>query len=995
MNGHHEPLLVGLSVLTAIFASYAALNLVYSVSLASGKARVAWLAGGAVAMGSGIWSMHFIGMLAFRVPGTPVAYDPSLLVLSVVTAMLASGLALFVAARGRGGYRSLLAGASAMAAAIAGMHYIGMWSMRMGATIRWDRGLVAASLAIAFAASYAALWLAFRYSRDERYRVAWVQAAGSSVMGLAIAGMHYTAMAAAAFEPAAGRQIRDHHLLSTADLAAPVALSSLGILAAAILASLIDRRLRGRAAEILDSITDAFVAVDEAWRLTYVNRPALHLFGSEPEELLGRVLWEQFTEADRALLSEYLVRVNRERVTVTFEALMQQPAAWYEIRGYPTRGGLSITFRDITRQKESEQMLERSTATLQAVVDASPDVVELLDMDGCFRWVSPSLGEVLGYSGEDLNGTPMMELVHPDDRQAFAAALADVVAGRAEEIRLRYRARHRVGDWVMLEAHGRPVRHPREAGVVLIARDVTRDHILEERVRETQEVYRQLFDNNPFPMWTVDPESLAFLDVNRAATDRYGYSREAFLALTLRDIRPPEEVPLMLAAVSMPHEGDRFSAHIPHCHRTRDGTLLDVEVHSHSIVVQGQKIFVAVANDVTERRRAQAAVEESHQLVSSIVEGTPDTIYVKDLDGRYVPINSAGARAFGRPADQIIGQDDLALFPPELARTFVAGDAQVKSSGEMISYEERFSSPNGLQTFTTTKLPRHDPGGAIVGIIGISRNITKRKEAEEALRSAKEEAERANRAKSEFLSRMSHELRTPMNAILGFAQILEMDVQGDDDQESVAQILRAGRHLLSLIDEVLDLSKIEADRLELTLEPVSLAELSTRMLELVRSSAAQQEVAIEVAPSVQARAVRADPQRLGQVLLNLLSNGIKYNHAGGTVWIACTDGPEQRLRIEVTDSGRGIPPEKLERLFTPFDRLDMESVGIPGTGLGLSLSKRLVTAMGGEMGVYSVSGRGSTCWIELPRVDSSVMAAHADEGVRDLTMVASAERLVL
>jgi len=240
-------------------------------------------------------------------------------------------------------------------------------------------------------------------------------------------------------------------------------------------------------------------------------------------------------------------------------------------------------------------------------------------------------------------------------------------------------------------------------------------------------------------------------------------------------------------------------------------------------------------------------------------------------------------------------------------------------------------------------------------------------------RRAEEEADRANRAKSDFLSRMSHELRTPLNGILGFAQLLQMESLPADQEESVTHILKAGRHLLGLINEVLDISRIEAGRLQLSLEPVPVGDTLRGAVDLVRPLAAQRDIELVAEVADDHRHVLADRQRLQQVLLNLLSNAVKYNRTRGAVAVSCEERSGGRLRMLVTDTGHGISPDKIERLFTPFDRLGADGAGIEGTGLGLVLSKHLVEVMGGTLDVTSQVGVGSTFAVEFP-----LTAAPAD-----------------
>ena len=247
-------------------------------------------------------------------------------------------------------------------------------------------------------------------------------------------------------------------------------------------------------------------------------------------------------------------------------------------------------------------------------------------------------------------------------------------------------------------------------------------------------------------------------------------------------------------------------------------------------------------------------------------------------------------------------------------------------------------------------------------------------------RRAEEKADHANRAKSDFLSRMSHELRTPLNGILGFAQLLEMESLPADQEESVAQILKAGRHLLGLINEVLDISRIETGRLQLSLEPVPVGETLRGALDIVRPLAAQHGIALNAGAADERQHVLADRQRLQQVLLNLLSNAVKYNRTGGTVAVSCEEILGERLRILVRDTGHGISPDKLDRLFTPFDRLGAEGTGVEGTGLGLALSKHLVDVMGGTLDVTSQVGVGSTFAVELPLTAAPVEALEPRGG---------------
>jgi PAS domain S-box-containing protein len=294
-------------------------------------------------------------------------------------------------------------------------------------------------------------------------------------------------------------------------------------------------------------------------------------------------------------------------------------------------------------------------------------------------------------------------------------------------------------------------------------------------------------------------------------------------------------------------------------------------------------------------------------------------------------------------------------------------------------------------------VPEIDDDGQIVAVLGYIVDVDDRRRAELAQREAQETADAANRAKSEFLSRMSHELRTPLNAVLGFGQLLEIEDLSESQRDAVDHILKGGRHLLDLINEVLDISRIEAGDLALSPESVLAADLIQDAVDLLRPLADDRGIQLVVDRSEACECyVLADRQRAKQVLLNLLSNAVKYNRPKGTVAVSCDQPSDTRVRISVADTGMGIPAERLGMLFTPFERLGAEQTGEEGTGIGLALSKSLAEAMGGTLGVTSNLGKGSTFGFELPRVEGPVERyERLNGGTEPVVEPASGRQVVL
>ena len=355
-----------------------------------------------------------------------------------------------------------------------------------------------------------------------------------------------------------------------------------------------------------------------------------------------------------------------------------------------------------------------------------------------------------------------------------------------------------------------------------------------------------------------------------------------------------------------------------------------------------------------------------------------DLLCTAGFDGCFKHLNPAWEQTLGWTVQELCSRPFVEFVHPDDREQTAAEGARLMSVGhETRSFENRYRCKDGSYRILLWSA-RSTPDEGL--IYATARDVTDHNLAEHAAHAARAEAERANQAKSEFLSRMSHELRTPLNAVIGFGQLLELDELQPRQSEAVDQILKGGRHLLELINEVLDISRIESGSMSISPEPVHLDNVLTDALSLIRPLADAAQVRLTNGPPDCAQVyVLADQQRVMQVFINVLANAIKYNRPGGEVTVHCTQLTDGRIEVAITDTGVGMNPAQLTRLFDPFDRLGAESTEIAGTGLGLALSRGLMHAMGGTINAESEPGAGTTMRIQLDRAQQPTGGPAADE----------------
>jgi PAS domain S-box-containing protein len=638
------------------------------------------------------------------------------------------------------------------------------------------------------------------------------------------------------------------------------------------------------------------------------------------------------------------------------------------------------TGRDVTARNANTAELAANFEMTKAIFAAAADLIVIVDRDLVIGQNSPRGQSFFGYDDDAALGASVFQVMHPDDRPAAERVLQQMFEANSDEIvTLRFRARHSAGHWMVVEARGHALRTENGPALqaVFVARDLTESIAVEAQLAESRETTRAILDAAIDSIIVIDRD-LKILEANPgtqslhgvAAHDRVGrdvaelvyaedreFVRESFLAAFAED-----------GAVS-------FRTRMNHV----DGRLVTIEVRGRTLHdSEGPPTrLVFISRDITASVNWEAALARSFAKNKAILDAAPDSIVVIGRDLVIIEASPGTERIYGYPKEERMGRsamtimhpDDQPLVAAELERMFANG------SDELLNYRFRAHHADGrwLIIETRGRLLGNEDDQEEPRAVLVSRDVTEAVAFEEALAAAKEEAERANAAKSEFMSRMSHELRTPLNSVLGFAQILQMELDSKEDLELVDHVYKSGQHLLTLINEVLDISRVESGNIALAPESIALHDLVAECLDIIGPQAKERSVGITSSDSFD-YSVMADHLRLKQVILNLLSNAIKYNRSHGSVTLRCSTR-SHFVRFSVTDTGFGIAPELRERLFTAFDRLDAETRGIEGTGLGLTLSKTLVEAMGGTLGYETVVDEGSTFWFELPRFGAAQRAS--------------------
>jgi PAS domain S-box-containing protein len=716
-------------------------------------------------------------------------------------------------------------------------------------------------------------------------------------------------------------------------------------------------------------------------RLAYLNPAFERVWGRPVGDFLqgGSLFYQTLHPDDRARVQAAYALPAEQRKGVQEYRILRPDGTVRRIRdrAFPTGGPGEHRLRvagiaeDITQSWLDQEQLRLQAAALEA----SSTAIVIADRNGDIQWANRAFSTLTGYSVQQIQGQNPRILQSGLQSAAFYQDLWDtILAGlpwRGELVNKR-----KDGSLYDEYLQITPVRDSlgQITHFVAIKEDITERKRLEQQLRQSEAGLKAAQSVARVGNWYYyfDTDQVEWSEemyrIFGLRPEEFGHSFEAFLRCVHPDDRPllqqanREELanarPLELEfRIVLPDGQVKFIREVSEPIHDPSGAVIGLFGTSQDISVYKQQELALRASEVLVRETQRIARLGSWQW---------------DVQTNQVAFTEELCEIYGVAREQVSRLEDVwgLIHPDDQPRV---EQLTAWSVGQQDSFELEFRilTPAGAEKHVVSHSHAVcDPSGQVVQRFGTVQDITERVLAERN-RQAREIAEAASQAKSEFLSRMSHELRTPLNSILGFAQLLELELSEPGQRQSLEYILLAGRHLLGLINEILDISRIEAGRMVLSLEPVLVCEVLEEAVQLSRPLADARGIQIET-PSTPGSStqVLADRQRLLQVLLNLLSNAIKYNREGGKVGLDCHPTAELKLRFNVHDTGPGIPPSMTHRLFMPFDRLGLRDS--EGTGLGLTLSRHLIEAMGGRLGVESTPGQGSTFWFELSRAQAAV-----------------------
>lgn len=1001
--GVYNDNLMFLSIFIAIISSYAAFDIMHRIYRSTRKGRVFWIAAGSYILGLGIWTTHFIGMLSYDIHAN-VTYNLALNVSSLLVSWMVSFITFYFVVKQEQTLFTGLICTFIMSTGFMSVHFLGMRSLHMEFAIEYNFLLASLSVILAYLVSWIGFYL-FNYFRNNEKNRFKKTVLSAVFVGCGIACVHYMAMEAVSITG-----VPDVHKLSeiiqfdkfsyhisAEELGYAIGLAVIMIVVTIVILAYFDKSK----AEKLQKLTKAqyksliehnpciVFTVDTDGIIQDVNPKGLEMINEQKEEIVSKSLFSYFKEEEQSELADKFTGLYAKKI-VEFETFIRvgeskwvpMIVSFVPIIIDKQLTGVFVIARDITDLMESKEHIRKAQRELKNTLHNQLGLIfKYVKMGNSFihTLCDGQLLYKMGYTPAMVIGKDFREYMPKDEIEVNLKAYKKAWEGEITT----YEANISGFDvYVSLT----PVyRNGKVIEVIGSVVDITDRLKAEQVTRKNEERYRNILNvmSEGVMLYGADHEKIA---LNDNIYEMFGMGKEEFhkqtiyentLDLIKEDGSPlsDEEFPIRISLIT----GKEVKGEII-------GQRHGEKIHWYSVNTkllelqdpeESPKVLMTMS-DITFQKEQEFKLRESNALQNTILDSMPIGMGVIDKSFNIIALNRPICEILGidKPLRELVGTNMMDYYFPQ----FKENEQQEIRLQDILS--NKVPAIDVFETLDHRILERrYFPfymDEELNGHLWVLEDITDRKQMEQGLIEAKEEAIKANLGKSEFLSKMSHELRTPLNGILGFSQLLEIDQSlTDQQQQFVQEILKGGQHLLSLINEVLDLSRIEIGKMRISKDLVEISSIINDCLNLLQPSANKKGIQMKKGKQCIDRYVSIDEVRFRQIIINLLDNAIKYNKENGSITLTC-DNTDEALVIHVIDSGLGIPAEEQTRIFEPFYRL--KHPHIDGTGIGLPLVKQLINLMGGEMGLSSEAGKGSDFWFSLPLDKTNTDEIHQPDG---------------
>ncbi len=622
----------------------------------------------------------------------------------------------------------------------------------------------------------------------------------------------------------------------------------------------------------------------------------------------------------------------------------------------------------VAERRQAAESLLRSESQFRLVWEKSVDGMRLVDRRGTIVQVNEAYCRMVGLDETRLVGRPFGVVYDPAERQEILSDFLKKLDANTLARHLEREVHLWNGRRLWIEHSNSRVQLEGQPPMVLsVFRDVGERKAAEEALRQSVERYRKMFEAHPQPMWVYDQETLAIVTVNDSAIQHYGWSRDEFLRMTLRDLRPPEEVPRLLESLAQKAKG--LSKDERWTHRKKDGTRIEVNIDAHGFGLDGRSCRIVMITDITHRLQAEEAVRASEAKYRSLVENLEQSIFLKDRDLSFVAVNQPFCRSVNKTAEEIVGRTDYDLYPRRLAEKYRADDHRILDQGQRVENEEQSLIAGTPRTVRIVKTPVKDDRGAIVGVLGIFWDVTEQRALEGQLRQAQK-----MEAVGQLAGGVAHDFNNLLTVILGnLSLVLQRWPPGDDGREMLTAASKGGQRAADLVRQLLGFSRRSMLRPQ-TLDLNACVAETVAMLKRTFDP----RIGVEVHTESELWPVHADPGQVNQVLMNLCLNARDAMPEGGRLNLETTNvvidegftrfvadaQAGEYVRLRVRDNGTGMAPDVRARIFDPF--FTTKEMG-KGTGLGLAMVFGIVKQHQGWIECRSEPGRGTSFEVYLPR----------------------------